>query len=93
VNNAEAKALLRSHLQSYRDRSYAELAALIGSVQVAQLAGAGGVEYQVEINFAWDDRPDGDIRVMGSIDDGGWRAFIPLCEDFIMAPDGTFVGE
>ena len=93
MDNAEAKALLQSHLQTYRARSYAELAALIDSVQVAQLAGAGGVEYQVEINFAWDDRAGGNIRVIGSIDDGGWRAFIPLCDSFIMAPDGTFVGE
>ena len=93
MDNVEAKSLLASHLRSYRDRSYAELVALIGSVQVAQLAGAGGVEYQVEINFSWDDRTGGNLRVMGSIDDGGWRALIPLCEDFIMAPDGTFIGE
>jgi hypothetical protein len=93
LDNDEAKSLLTSHLRSYRDRTYAELAALIGTVQVAQLAGAGGVEYQVEITFHWDDRSGGDIRVMGSIDDGGWRAFIPLCDSFIMAPDGTFVGE
>jgi hypothetical protein len=93
VDNSEAKALLRSHLQSYRDKAYAELAALVGSVQVAQLPGASGDEYQVEINFNWDDRPHGDIRVMGSIDDGGWRAFIPLCDSFIVTADGTFVGE
>jgi hypothetical protein len=30
---------------------------------------------------------------MGAIDDGGWRAFIPLSADFIMAPEGRFVGE
>lgn len=36
---------------------------------------------------------DGAIRVIGSIDDGGWRAFRPLSDDFIRAPDGTFVGE
>jgi hypothetical protein len=22
-----------------------------------------------------------------------WRAFVPVTEDFILAPDGTFVGE
>jgi hypothetical protein len=31
--------------------------------------------------------------VLASIDDGGWSAFIPLTDDFIIAPDGSFVGE
>jgi hypothetical protein len=30
---------------------------------------------------------------MGAIDDGGWRSFAPLADDFIVAPDGSFVGE
>jgi hypothetical protein len=33
------------------------------------------------------------VRVIGSIDDGGWWTFKPLTEDFILAPDGTFAGE
>jgi hypothetical protein len=33
------------------------------------------------------------ILVVGSIDDGGLRAFFPLSSSFIMARDGTFVGE
>jgi hypothetical protein len=33
------------------------------------------------------------VHVLGAIDDGGLRAFVPLCDDFIMAPDGSFVGE
>ena len=51
------------------------------------------MSYQGEIRVFWDAEPDGAIRVMASIDDGGWRAFVPLTEDFILAPDGTFVGE
>ncbi len=93
MDTAEAKTLLKSHLQSYRSRPYADLVRLIGRVEVARLPGASGVEYQVEINFNWDNRTGGNVRVIGSIDNGGWRAFVPLCEDFIMAPDGTFIGE
>ena len=40
----------------------------------------------------WDDPARGNIRVMGSVDDGRWRAFMPLNRSFIKAPDGTFVG-
>ncbi len=30
---------------------------------------------------------------MGGIDDGGLHAFAPLVDSFIMAPDGSFIGE
>jgi hypothetical protein len=49
--------------------------------------------YSLEIQFFWDAKPDGAVRVIGSIDDGGWRAFRPLSDDFIRAPDGTFAGD
>ena len=55
--------------------------------------GPSGKWYQIEIQAFWDGKPDGDIRVMGSIDDGGWRAYFPLCEDFIKSPSNEFVGE
>jgi len=37
----------------------------------------------------WDSLPDGNLRIMASIDDGGWRALLPLTESLIMKPDGT----
>ena len=93
MDNFEATALLKAHLKTYRSRTYTELAALMGDPQIAQLKGPSGVEYTVEIDTHWDDRVGGNVRVIGSIDDGGWRAFLPLCDSFIMAPDGTFIGE
>ena len=93
MDNSEAKALLRDHLQTYRHRTYRELVGLIGKPQVVEFRGASSATYQVEVEVRWDDRSGGAVRILGSIDDGGWRAFKPLCDDFIMAPDGTFVGE
>ena len=53
-----------------------------------------GVQYQVEVQAFWDrPRQPGDLRVIIAIDDGGWRAFRPLSTDFIVASDGSFVGE
>lgn len=46
-----------------------------------------------EIQVFWDDRLGGNVRVLGSIDNGGWRAFVPVNRDFIKAPDGSFVGD
>ena len=40
-----------------------------------------------------DAKPDNNIRVSVSIDDGGLRAFFPMTDDFIMSPSGAFVGE
>jgi len=40
-----------------------------------------------------DDMSRQTLRVMGSVDDGGWRALSPLTDSFILAPDGSFVDE
>jgi hypothetical protein len=57
------------------------------------MVGVSGTRYQVEITAFWDSGKPGNLRVLAAIDDGGWRAFKPLSTDFIMAPDGSFVGE
>jgi hypothetical protein len=41
----------------------------------------------------WDGRDRINILVVGSIDDGGLRAFVPLCDSFIARPDESFIGE
>ena len=62
-------------------------------MKVEEASGAGTVVYQLESEFFWDDKPAGDIRVIGASDDGGLRALVPLCDAFIKAPDGRFIGE
>jgi hypothetical protein len=58
-----------------------------------ELHGPSGAWYQVETLVAWDGEEGGDIRVMVSIDDGGSSAYRPMTDDFIIAPDGSFIGE
>ena len=62
-------------------------------VETHEVLGESGAVYQVETQVFWDGPPDDDVRVIASIDDGGWSAFMPMSQDFIMAPDGGFVGE
>lgn len=95
MNIQEAREILRRHLDRYRGQSYADLVRLIQEQDMSEVAGASGTSYQIEIQAVWDQpsKPQGNIRVLGSIDDGGWWANVPLCDDFIMAPDGSFVGE
>ena len=94
MDRDEASRILEQELTPFRDESYEDL---VGRVSADSLhferAGAGGSPYQVEIQFMWDGAPGGDVLVMGSIDDGGWRAFVPLTRSFIKATDGSFVGE
>ncbi len=93
MDNLEAAAVLRGHLDGYRRRAYSELVGLRGRPETADLQGASGSRYQIEVEVHWDGQPGGAVRVLGSIDDGGLRSFRPISQDFILAPDGKFVGE
>ncbi len=93
MDNREAAAVLRGHLDGYRLRAYSELLGLRGRPQTAELRGASGGSYQVEVEVHWDGKLGGAVRVLGSIDDGGVRSLRPISQDCILAPDGTFVGE
>ena len=88
MNREEALSLLDAHLNQYRKLSYAELAAKIGDEEFPEVVGSSGTEYQIEIQIRWDHKPGGDVRVMGTIDDGSFRgAFKPVCEDLIVTLD------
>lgn len=93
MNEDEAKAILEQELDEYRRRPYSKLLCLVESGETVERRSPSGVTYQVEVQVFFDDESRLNLRVAGAIDDGGWRAFKPLCDDFIIAPDGTFVGE
>jgi hypothetical protein len=84
MDNAEAREVLKHHLAHYRPLSYDELVRRQGRVETAELTAASGQTYQLEVQFSWDHGKGGAIRVLGTVDDGGWRAFRPLTEDFIV---------
>ena len=85
--------LIDAEIAKLRMRPYRELAKLVGSTETREIAGEDRKTYQLEIQFFWDGPKHGPIRVMVSADDVGLRAFHPLTRDFIMALDGTFIGE
>ena len=45
--------------------------------------------FQVEIQAVWDDKSGGVLRIIGNIDDGGWRAWLPLSDSFLVEPDSA----
>jgi hypothetical protein len=95
MDSAEARTILKSQLDRLRTKSYGELVALIGVHETTEVKGPSGVTYQVQLQAFWDDpkKPNQVLRIMGAIDDGGLRAYFPMSNSFLMAPDGVFVGE
>ena len=70
---------------------YAKLVASINHTEVNNVIGESGVFYQIDLNPYWDSKPDGNLRLMASIDDGGWRAFSRPTGSLIMKPDGILL--
>jgi hypothetical protein len=93
LDKAEAEIVLREHLERFRKLSYSELLRMIDGEEIIESVAPSGLLYQIEIQIFWDEKAKGTIRVAGAIDDGGVSAFRPLCEDFIIRPDGSFAGE
>jgi hypothetical protein len=94
VDKHEARTILAEQVSALRSRSYEELrTSLLNDSETFEIVGASGTKYQVELQAHWDSGNGGPLRVFALIDDGGWRSFKPMGEDFILAPDGSFVGE
>ena len=89
MDRTEAATLLRRELRGYAGRDHAELARLVGDGDTYELEGSG-VAYQIEVDAFWEGPAGGAIRVIGSIDDGTFRAaFQPLTDSFVKFADGV----
>ena len=87
MNAREAKWLMLRELVRWCRRPYHELRGQIDQEHTIEQRGASGTRYQLEISVFWDDRADGDIRVIVMIDDGGARAFCPMaCDTLVRRP-------
>ena len=86
MDKSEAHKILGEQLARFG--SYTELVPLVesGRVENFEVRGESGAKYQVEIQFFWDDKRRRIVRVVGSIDDGGIRAFVPLTETLLISP-------
>ena len=108
MDKTEARQILAGEVARLRALSYSGLSSriprrrrrllfleVVGDDEAItrEVVGDSGVVYQVESQVLWEDKPQEDIRVVVSIDDGGVSAFMPMTDDFILAPDGTFVDE
>jgi hypothetical protein len=94
MDKEEALTILRMSLEPYRGKPYDTLVNMIDAEPVTmEETGRSGQWYQLEIEAVWDAGRGGPVRLIGAIDDGGWRAFFPLTDDFIKTPSGEFLDE
>jgi len=94
MDRAEALSIAHAELAELRQETYARLVdRLLDKQEDFERLGTGGMRYSVELQAFWDDKPHENLRVSAAVDDGGLRSFAPLTADFIVAPDGSFVGE
>lgn len=93
MNHEEATSVLARVMQVYRKKKYSDLVRFLDQTTHLEMDGPSGAKYQLEIQVVWDHEPNTDLRVIGSVDDGSWRALAPVSDSFILRPDGTFVGE
>ena len=86
MDKIEAGQLLEVELEEWRRRPYAELSREVGRWRRFETTGQSGEHYEGVIQVFWLGDADGTVRVVGSIDDGGWRTFVPLIKDFTVMP-------
>ncbi|HEY3862793.1 MAG TPA: hypothetical protein VGO59_12990 [Verrucomicrobiae bacterium] len=86
MDKSEAQNVLGEQLTRFG--KYADVVPLVetGHVENFETCGASGKTYQVEVQFFWDDKRKRNVRVFGSIDDGGIRAFVPLTQTLLIFP-------
>jgi hypothetical protein len=63
MDKTEARSILSEYLNRYRSRSYAELVGWVseGRIDEAEIVAPSGTRYQIEVNFFWDNRRNGNV--------------------------------
>ncbi|HEV8682923.1 MAG TPA: hypothetical protein VGS09_09135 [Actinomycetota bacterium] len=82
-------------VERLRNLSYEELLQF-RDAQVNEVSGSSGMTYEIEIESFWDNpRKKTNLRVLVRLDAvvRGWRRRLKITDDFIIAPDGSFIGE
>lgn len=88
MNKAVANNLIKQELDILKTRPYESLCELLEKPVSKNLLGRDGKNYQLSTEVVWDGEPGGDLRVIISIDNKGWRSLLPISNSFIKSPRG-----
>ena len=92
MDKVEARDILEEFLDDLKARSREELLGLISNPVCIEKIGQSGTVYQIEYEAVWDFEPGQDLRIIASIDDGGFlSALKPLTADFLVSSQGKVI--
>ena len=92
MTRAKAEQIVERYLETYRQLGYSELVLKIGEQETFE-GFSDGEEFQVEMDFFFDDEITKNLRVTSMISYSLATDFSPVASDFIIAPNGKFIGE
>lgn len=93
MDTEEPRTLLAEQLLPYRGEGYKALQRLLAEPDIFEIQGPSGTGYRIRIEAVWDDRPGGNLRVFGLLEDGeGLAAFAPVTGEFTIASTGAIIG-
>ena len=93
MDKVEARKLLEAFLEELKRETRDELMRYIRDPRSITVSGADDTAYQIEFESVWDSAPDGDLRIIASIDDCGFFSFLkPLTRSFIITREGDIIG-
>ncbi len=96
MDRSEARVVAEQVVHSLRSERYEALTPLLDQSRWSTHTGPSGTEYEVQVFALWDDVVDGHLRVVAAAGrPPRWRLgwIRPESADFIIGPDGRFVGE
>ena len=93
MKKEQAIDILENKLIEFRKLTYSELIERIGKQETFEGETQTGEPYQIEVDFFFDDEKEKTLRVTGMISYSFITNFSPVTSDFIIAPNGKFIGE
>ena len=93
MDKIEAVKILERELIEYRKLPYLDLVKKIGEQETFNRISERGEQFQIEVDFFFDDEEEKTVRVSAMLTYSLWTDFSPVNRDFIVAPSGKFVGE
>jgi hypothetical protein len=89
MDKVEARKVLSEFVEELQKKPYDELVQLISNPICVEVKGSTGAQYQIEYEALWDSEPNGLLRIIASIDDGGFiSAMFPITLSFLVDSQG-----
>jgi len=88
MRKKKAEEIIESKLKEIENTPYEELKNYIGEDYYKKFEEK---EYWGDIQVLWDDKPNENIRVMGSISYSFFTSFFPICDSYIITPNNELL--